>query len=77
MHHTRGVHAYNYGNFMLWDILFGTFRNPATFTAPGGLLGRRVAPGSARCCIGRDVGEPGARQTPAARSVPDPPCPAA
>jgi hypothetical protein len=32
IHHARGVHAYNYGNFMLWDIVLGTFRNPETFT---------------------------------------------
>jgi sterol desaturase/sphingolipid hydroxylase (fatty acid hydroxylase superfamily) len=31
LHHERGVHAYNYGSFPLWDILFGTFRNPAEF----------------------------------------------
>ena len=27
-HHERGVHAYNYGNISLFDMLFGTFRNP-------------------------------------------------
>jgi sterol desaturase/sphingolipid hydroxylase (fatty acid hydroxylase superfamily) len=26
-HHERGVHAYNFG-FPIWDMLFGTFRNP-------------------------------------------------
>lgn len=31
VHHQRDVHAYNYGDFPLWDILFGTFRNPADF----------------------------------------------
>jgi sterol desaturase/sphingolipid hydroxylase (fatty acid hydroxylase superfamily) len=31
VHHARGVHAYNYGSFMLWDLVFRTFRNPATF----------------------------------------------
>jgi hypothetical protein len=25
------VHAYNYGDFPLWDILFGTFKNPRDF----------------------------------------------
>lgn len=33
VHHQRDVHAYNYGDFPLWDILFGTFRNPASFGA--------------------------------------------
>jgi hypothetical protein len=31
MAHQRDVHAYNYGDFPLWDLLFGTFRNPAEF----------------------------------------------
>jgi len=56
VHHARGVHAYNYGNFlMLWDLLLGTFRNPETFVESAGfwqgasgrvgamLLGRDVA----------------------------------
>jgi sterol desaturase/sphingolipid hydroxylase (fatty acid hydroxylase superfamily) len=31
VHHQRDVHAHNYGDLPLWDLLFGTFRNPATF----------------------------------------------
>lgn len=27
IHHQRGVHAYNYGDLPIFDILFGTFRN--------------------------------------------------
>jgi sterol desaturase/sphingolipid hydroxylase (fatty acid hydroxylase superfamily) len=30
-HHRLGVHAFNYGDLPLWDILLGTFRNPAQF----------------------------------------------
>lgn len=30
-HHRLGVHAFNYGDFPLWDLLFGTFKNPAHF----------------------------------------------
>jgi sterol desaturase/sphingolipid hydroxylase (fatty acid hydroxylase superfamily) len=30
-HHERGVHARNYGDIPLWDMLFGTFHNPARF----------------------------------------------
>ena len=29
IHHERGVHAFNYGDLALWDLVFGTFRNPA------------------------------------------------
>ena len=57
VHHTRGVHAYNYGNFMLWDILFGTFRNPATFAGPAGFWDGASSKVGAML-IGRDVGEP-------------------
>jgi sterol desaturase/sphingolipid hydroxylase (fatty acid hydroxylase superfamily) len=28
VHHQRGVHAHNYSDLPLWDILFGTFHNP-------------------------------------------------
>jgi sterol desaturase/sphingolipid hydroxylase (fatty acid hydroxylase superfamily) len=35
LHHERGVLAYNYG-LPLWDIVFGTFRNPATWDAEAG-----------------------------------------
>ena len=30
IHHQRGVHAYNYGDIPLPDMVFGTFRNPKT-----------------------------------------------
>jgi sterol desaturase/sphingolipid hydroxylase (fatty acid hydroxylase superfamily) len=28
IHHGRGVHAWNYADVPLWDIVFGTFNNP-------------------------------------------------
>ena len=31
VHHRRGLHAYNYSDFPLWDMLAGTFRNPRAF----------------------------------------------
>lgn len=30
-HHRKGVHANNYGDLPIWDLLLGTFRNPAHF----------------------------------------------
>ncbi len=30
-HHRLGVHAFNYGDLPIWDLLLGTFRNPDTF----------------------------------------------
>jgi len=31
LHHERGVHARNYADFPLWDMLFGSFDNPRDF----------------------------------------------
>ena len=34
MHHGRGVHRYNYSDLPLWDMVFGTFRNPGARETP-------------------------------------------
>jgi sterol desaturase/sphingolipid hydroxylase (fatty acid hydroxylase superfamily) len=31
VHHRLGFHYYNFADLSLWDILFGTFRNPPQF----------------------------------------------
>lgn len=31
LHHERGKHADNYSDFPIWDMLWGTFRNPVKF----------------------------------------------
>jgi sterol desaturase/sphingolipid hydroxylase (fatty acid hydroxylase superfamily) len=31
VHHRLGVHAYNYSDFPLWDLLLGSWRNPREF----------------------------------------------
>ena len=31
VHHQEGVHSFNYSDLPLWDMLFGTFRNPRRF----------------------------------------------
>lgn len=36
VHHGRGIHQYNYSDLPLFDILFGTFRNPAEFVTESG-----------------------------------------
>jgi hypothetical protein len=33
VHHQENVHSYNFADLPLWDILFGTFRNPRRFEA--------------------------------------------
>jgi sterol desaturase/sphingolipid hydroxylase (fatty acid hydroxylase superfamily) len=36
VHHQKGVHAYNYSDLPLFDILFGTFKNPKEFVEETG-----------------------------------------
>lgn len=56
VHHARGLHAYNYGNVPVWDLLFGTFRNPSGFNAEQGFWdGASARVGS--MLMGRDVGD--------------------
>ncbi len=59
VHHERGVHAYNYADLPIVDILFGTFRNPETRSPRIGFFdggGRRVG----RMLLGVDATEPDA-----------------
>ena len=37
IHHEYGVHAYNYADLPLWDMIFGTFRNPKEWKGECGL----------------------------------------
>jgi sterol desaturase/sphingolipid hydroxylase (fatty acid hydroxylase superfamily) len=37
IHHEEGVHHYNYSDLPLWDMLFGTFSNPAAWDGRCGL----------------------------------------
>lgn len=36
LHHGRGLHRYNYADLPIFDILFGTFRNPETYETEAG-----------------------------------------
>jgi sterol desaturase/sphingolipid hydroxylase (fatty acid hydroxylase superfamily) len=54
VHHQRGVHAYNYGDIPLFDILFGTFRNPREWHGQTGFFegsSRQIGP----MLIGREI----------------------
>jgi sterol desaturase/sphingolipid hydroxylase (fatty acid hydroxylase superfamily) len=56
LHHERGLHSFNFGSFALWDILFGTFRNPDQFPEEYGFWdGASAEVGS--MLLGRDVAE--------------------
>ncbi|MDT7602079.1 MAG: hypothetical protein QOF61_76 [Acidobacteriota bacterium] len=37
VHHEEGIHHYNYSDLPLWDMLFGTFRNPIEWNSRCGL----------------------------------------
>jgi len=36
VHHEKGVHAYNYSDLPIFDIIFGTFKNPKNFVIETG-----------------------------------------
>ena len=43
VHHGRGIHHWNYSDLPLFDILFGTFRNPKDFVHSAGFEGASSA----------------------------------
>ena len=57
VHHERGVHKYNYSDLPLWDMVFGTFRNPATFNAEVGFY-NGASTRIVDMLLARDVSEP-------------------
>jgi sterol desaturase/sphingolipid hydroxylase (fatty acid hydroxylase superfamily) len=36
IHHGRGIHRYNYADLPVFDMLFGTFRNPPSYAPATG-----------------------------------------
>lgn len=58
IHHARGIHRYNYADLPLWDMVFGTFRNPRSVEGVRcgfykGASGRLV-----EMLLGKDVSRP-------------------
>jgi sterol desaturase/sphingolipid hydroxylase (fatty acid hydroxylase superfamily) len=74
LHHQRGVHAYNYSDLPVWDLLFGTFRNPERWNAPAGLYDgalrqwRELLMGVDVSCVQQPLADVAAK-----RSTPDTP----
>lgn len=65
VHHERGLHAFNYGDIPIWDIVFGTFRNPKTWNGRAGFwdgASNRIA----ALLVGKDVADEPARRSLAA-----------
>jgi sterol desaturase/sphingolipid hydroxylase (fatty acid hydroxylase superfamily) len=57
IHHERGVHRFNYSDLPLWDILFGTFRNPGTWQGEAGFY-KGASSRIWDMLLGRDVSTP-------------------
>jgi len=60
-HHERGVHAYNYADLPIWDIVFGTFKNPAQWNGKSGFYDGASAR-IPEMLVGMDVSEPRAKR---------------
>ena len=57
VHHERGVHYYNFSDLPLFDLLFGTFRNPQDYPAEAGFYHGASARIPEMLCF-RDVSRP-------------------
>ncbi|XHS76888.1 sterol desaturase family protein [Burkholderiaceae bacterium UC74_6] len=64
VHHRAGLHSYNFADLPLWDMVFGTFRNPRQFMGACGFEGerdRRMAAMLAFADVNADLYGPGSR----------------
>ena len=64
LHHERGVHARNFGDLPLWDMIFGTFANPADFEGEVGFeapADRRLGAMLVFVDVNRPLNGPGTR----------------
>ena len=57
VHHQRGVHAFNYSDLPIFDILFNTFRNPKEFPEEAGFY-QGASDRMAEMLMFKDVSEP-------------------
>jgi sterol desaturase/sphingolipid hydroxylase (fatty acid hydroxylase superfamily) len=65
VHHQRGLHTNNFSDLPLWDLLFGTFKNPRLSPAECG-LSPAVEPRLGAMLLGIDV----ENDAPIARTIP-------
>jgi sterol desaturase/sphingolipid hydroxylase (fatty acid hydroxylase superfamily) len=57
IHHEKGVHSFNYSDLPLWDMLFGTFRNPRQWNGECGFDSMKESH-LGQMLLGRDVNVP-------------------
>ncbi|UCC56029.1 MAG: sterol desaturase family protein [Gammaproteobacteria bacterium] len=62
IHHAQGVHRYNYADLPLWDMVFGTFRNPRTLDHVECGFYQGASARLIDMLFGRDVSRPGVRK---------------
>ena len=58
LHHQRGRHRYNYANLPLWDMVFGTFRNPESVEGVQAGFYTGASTRIVDMLLGRDVSQP-------------------
>jgi sterol desaturase/sphingolipid hydroxylase (fatty acid hydroxylase superfamily) len=58
IHHGRGIHRYNYSDLPLWDMVFGTFRNPRTLDVIECGFYKGASSRLFELLIGKDVSHP-------------------
>jgi sterol desaturase/sphingolipid hydroxylase (fatty acid hydroxylase superfamily) len=68
IHHGRGVHRYNYSDLPLWDMVFGTFRNPRHLEDVQCGFYKGASARLVDMLIGRDVSSPSS-ETPSRQSL--------
>jgi sterol desaturase/sphingolipid hydroxylase (fatty acid hydroxylase superfamily) len=54
IHHQRGVHGFNYANLPLWDLVWGTFKNPAAWQGDVGFYPGSSTP-TTLMLLGHDI----------------------
>ncbi|UCE88989.1 MAG: sterol desaturase family protein [Pseudomonadota bacterium] len=58
VHHGRGIHRYNYSDLPLWDMVFGTFRNPRSVEGLEAGFYKGASSRIVAMLTGRDVSRP-------------------
>ncbi|MDH5649191.1 MAG: sterol desaturase family protein [Gammaproteobacteria bacterium] len=58
IHHGRGIHRYNYADLPLWDMVFGTFRNPRSVEGQEVGFYNGASTRIPAMLIGKDVSKP-------------------
>jgi sterol desaturase/sphingolipid hydroxylase (fatty acid hydroxylase superfamily) len=61
VHHAKGIHAYNYSDIAIYDMLFGTWRNPKGFEHENGFY-QGASSRVSDMLLFRDVAEPSKKE---------------